>query len=95
MQEWTSIINYWATDNSILWQRCSVFLVVNSLFFTPVALACPDAFLATCILKYGIPILAIVMNVLWLLVNLPSVAVIRHFEQRCQLVSQLLAFNVN
>lgn len=84
MQEWASTIHYWATDNSILWQRCSIFLVVNSIFFAPLALAPSDTFLPAWILKYGISIFAIVINILWWLVTLRSVAVIRHFEQRIE-----------
>ena len=88
MQEWASIIYYWATDNSILWQRCSVFLLVNSILFAPLALAPSDTFLPAWILKYGIPIFAILINILWWLVTLRSVAVIRHFEQRIQQIRE-------
>ncbi len=84
MQEWASVIQYWATDNSILWQRCSVFLLVNSIFFAPLALVPSDTFLPICFLRYGIPILAVLVNVLWWLVNLRSIACIRHFEQRAE-----------
>jgi hypothetical protein len=81
MQEWASMINYWATDNSILWQRCSIFLLVNSIFFAPIAIISENTLLPICFLKFGIPIFAIIINVLWWLVTLRSVAVIKSFEQ--------------
>lgn len=90
MHEWSSIISYWATDNSILWQRCSVFLLVNSILFAPVAVARPDSFLADGVLKYGMPIFAISINILWWLVTLRSVATIRHFEQRVRQIRETI-----
>ena len=88
LQEWASLIQYWATDNSILWQRCGVFLLVNSIFFAPLALAPSTTLLSICVLKYGIPIVAVFVNVLWCFVNLRSIAVIRHFEQRAEQIRE-------
>ena len=80
MQEWASVIQYWATDNSILWQRCSVFLLVNSILFAPLAIAPANTLMPIWIVKYGAPLLAVAINILWLLVNLRSIAYTRHFQ---------------
>jgi len=86
IREWETTINYWAADNSILWSRCSVFILTNSILFALLAIAPSDTFIPKWILNCLVPSLGVVINIIWWLINLRSVAYTRHFED---LVTQI------
>lgn len=87
MKELASIIHYWAADNSILWQRCSVFLLINSIFFSALAFArTGDTLMPKLILMYGTPILSLGINCAWFLVNARSIAITHQFENQVRAI---------
>jgi hypothetical protein len=90
MQEWETILHYWANDNSILWLRCSVFILINSMLLSSLVIVPSDNIMPIWVIKYGIPSFAIIMNGMWWPISIRSVAYIRHFQDRADDIRKMI-----
>lgn len=88
VEEWETILHYWANDNSISWTRCSAFLLVNSILLSLLVLSSPDGILPIWFLRYVITPIAVVVNGMWWPVSFRSVAYIQYFYDHAAKISK-------
>ena len=81
LHQLSMILDYWAADNSILWSRSNLFILVNSILIAFASATASGNYLPQFVLIVIVPILGVVVNMVWWLINMRSIAYIRHFEE--------------
>lgn len=81
IQQWQTVVHYWASDNSVALRWSSIFLVVNSILFALLAIAPSDSIVPVWIVTRVGPVLGILMNIIWFIVAARFVAYLKFYYE--------------
>jgi hypothetical protein len=79
VQQWQTVVQYWASDNSVVLRWSSIFIVVNSILFALLAIAPSDSIVPTWMVTKVGPILGVLMNAIWFIVAARFVAYLKFY----------------
>lgn len=81
VQQWQTVVQYWASDNSVVLRWSSIFIVVNSILFALLAIAPSDSIVPVWAVKRVGPVLGILMNAIWFIVVARFMAYLKFYYE--------------
>jgi len=81
VEQWQTVIHYWASDNSVVLRWSSIFIVVNSILFALLAIAPSESIVPVWMVMTVGPALGILINAIWFTIAARFVAYLKFYYE--------------
>ena len=81
IQQWQTVVHYWASDNSVVLRWSSIFIVVNSILFALLAITPSGSIVPVWTVTTVGPVLGILMNIVWFIIAARFVAYLKFYYE--------------